>query len=114
VPARSVRCWSIFFVKPCPAWSRVATSDIADAVAQRAADKRRRVSASLKGFIGANATKRYGTVMTFDAALENARKLLIRWKADVADVGLGTRVHALNWMPVHTYDRRQSPVGHRY
>ncbi|MCK1352471.1 MULTISPECIES: hypothetical protein [unclassified Bradyrhizobium] len=40
-------------------WSRDATSDIADALAQRAVDSDDEVSAALQGFISANATRRF-------------------------------------------------------
>ncbi|MCK1503150.1 hypothetical protein [Bradyrhizobium sp. 188] len=40
-------------------WSRDATSDVADAVAQRAADSDDDLSASLQAFISANATRRF-------------------------------------------------------
>jgi hypothetical protein len=40
-------------------WSRDATSDVADALAQRAADRDDDVSAALPGFIAANATLRF-------------------------------------------------------
>jgi hypothetical protein len=40
-------------------WSRDATSDVADALAQRAADNDDEVSAALQGFIAANCTRRF-------------------------------------------------------
>jgi hypothetical protein len=40
-------------------WSRDATSDIADALAQRAADNDDEVSAALQGFISANGTRHF-------------------------------------------------------
>ena len=40
-------------------WSRDATSDVADAVAQRAVDSDDDLSAPLQAFIGANATRRF-------------------------------------------------------
>ncbi|MCK1569018.1 hypothetical protein IVB08_34740 [Bradyrhizobium sp. 173] len=40
-------------------WSRDATSDVADAVAQRAVDRDDEVSTALQGFIDANATRRF-------------------------------------------------------
>jgi len=40
-------------------WSRDATSDVADALAQRAIDTDADVSAALQDFIAANATRRF-------------------------------------------------------
>jgi len=40
-------------------WSRDATSDVADALAQRAADTDAEISSSLQDFIAANATRRF-------------------------------------------------------
>jgi hypothetical protein len=40
-------------------WSRDATSEVADALAQRAVDSDDDLSAALEGFIGANATRRF-------------------------------------------------------
>jgi hypothetical protein len=40
-------------------WSRDATSDVADALGQRAADRDNEVSAALQGFISAKATRRF-------------------------------------------------------
>lgn len=40
-------------------WSRDATSDVADQLAQRAVDSDDDLSAALEGFIGANATRRF-------------------------------------------------------
>jgi len=45
-------------------WSRDATSEVADAVAQRAADTDTQVSASLHAFIEANGTKRFDLQLT--------------------------------------------------
>lgn len=45
-------------------WSRDATSDVADALAQRAADSNDEVSAALEGFISANATRRFDIQLT--------------------------------------------------
>lgn len=45
-------------------WSRDVTSDIADALAQRAADSDDDVSAALEGFISANATRRFDKQLT--------------------------------------------------
>ncbi|MDI3560021.1 hypothetical protein [Bradyrhizobium sp. Arg816] len=44
---------------PVEGWSRDATSDIADALAQRAADTDAEVSSALQDFIAANATRRF-------------------------------------------------------
>jgi hypothetical protein len=44
---------------PVEAWSRDATSDIADALAQRAADIDAEISSALQDFIAANATRRF-------------------------------------------------------
>ena len=44
---------------PVEGWSRNATSDVADALAQRAADTDAEVSSALQAFIAANATKRF-------------------------------------------------------
>jgi hypothetical protein len=43
----------------CEGWSRDATSDVADALAQRVMDTDRDVSAALKDFIAANTTRRF-------------------------------------------------------
>ncbi|MDI3567204.1 hypothetical protein [Bradyrhizobium sp. Arg816] len=43
---------------PVEGWSRDVTSDVADALAQRAADTDAAVSSALKDFIAANATRR--------------------------------------------------------
>src|SRR4051795_12730140 len=40
-------------------WSRDATSDVADALAQRAADSDDDLSAALQAFVSANATRRF-------------------------------------------------------
>lgn len=40
-------------------WSRDATSDVADALAQRAVDSDDDISAALQGFISANGTRRF-------------------------------------------------------
>jgi hypothetical protein len=40
-------------------WSRDATSDVADELAQRAADSDDEVSAALQSFVSANATRRF-------------------------------------------------------
>jgi hypothetical protein len=40
-------------------WSRDATSDVADELAQRAVDSEADVSAALQGFISANTTRRF-------------------------------------------------------
>ncbi|MBR0806754.1 hypothetical protein JQ636_24695 [Bradyrhizobium japonicum] len=40
-------------------WARDATSDVADALAQRAADTNAEVSSALQAFIAANATRRF-------------------------------------------------------
>src|SRR3954454_13655292 len=45
-------------------WSRDATSDVADALAQRAADNNYDVSDALQGFISANATRRFDKQLT--------------------------------------------------
>lgn len=45
-------------------WSRDAASDVADALAQRAADSNDEVSAALEGFISANATRRFDIQLT--------------------------------------------------
>lgn len=45
-------------------WSRDATSDVADAVAQRAADTDAEISSALHAFIEANATKRFDLQLT--------------------------------------------------
>lgn len=44
---------------PTEGWSRDATSDIADALADRAADTDTEISPALQDFITANATKRF-------------------------------------------------------
>ncbi|MET4236229.1 hypothetical protein ABIB83_008745 [Bradyrhizobium sp. I1.8.5] len=44
---------------PVEGWSRDATSDVADALAQRAADTDAEISSALQAFIAANATKRF-------------------------------------------------------
>ncbi|MET4236224.1 hypothetical protein ABIB83_008740 [Bradyrhizobium sp. I1.8.5] len=44
---------------PVEGWSRNATSDVADALAQRAADTDADISSALQDFIAANATKRF-------------------------------------------------------
>ena len=44
---------------PVEGWSRDVTSDVADALAQRAADTDAEVSSALQAFIAANATKRF-------------------------------------------------------
>jgi hypothetical protein len=44
---------------PVEGWSRDATSDIADAPAQRAANTDAEVSSALQDFIAANATRRF-------------------------------------------------------
>ncbi|MBR0822423.1 hypothetical protein [Bradyrhizobium liaoningense] len=46
---------------PVEGWSRDATSDIADALAQRAADTDADISSALQDFIAANATRRFDT-----------------------------------------------------
>ncbi|MET4037856.1 hypothetical protein ABIB94_009383 [Bradyrhizobium sp. JR7.2] len=43
---------------PVEGWSRDATSDVADALAQRAADIDAEISSALQDFIAANATRR--------------------------------------------------------
>ncbi|MET4033034.1 MULTISPECIES: hypothetical protein [unclassified Bradyrhizobium] len=43
---------------PVEGWSRDATSDVADALAQRAADTDSEISSALQDFIAANATRR--------------------------------------------------------
>ncbi|MGY4413203.1 hypothetical protein ACVWW4_004939 [Bradyrhizobium sp. LB7.1] len=45
-------------------WSRDATSDVADALAQGAADSDDDVSTSLQAFIAANATRRFDKQLT--------------------------------------------------
>jgi hypothetical protein len=45
-------------------WSRDATSDVADALAQRAVDSDDEVSDGLQGFISANATRRFDVQLT--------------------------------------------------
>ncbi|MEK9284779.1 MULTISPECIES: hypothetical protein [unclassified Bradyrhizobium] len=45
-------------------WSRDATSELADAIAQRAADADVDVSPSLQAFIAANATRRFDAQLT--------------------------------------------------
>jgi hypothetical protein len=45
-------------------WSRDATSDVADALAQRAVDSDEVLSAALEGFISANATRRFDKQLT--------------------------------------------------
>ncbi|MGX0963140.1 hypothetical protein AB7M63_003589 [Bradyrhizobium japonicum] len=44
---------------PVEGWSRDATSDVAGALAQRAADTDAEVSSALQDFIAANATRRF-------------------------------------------------------
>ena len=44
---------------PVEGWSRDATSDVADALAQRAADTDAEISSALQDFIAANATRRF-------------------------------------------------------
>ncbi|MET4023441.1 hypothetical protein [Bradyrhizobium sp. S3.2.12] len=44
---------------PVEAWSRDATSEVADALARRAADTDAEVSSALQDFIAANATRRF-------------------------------------------------------
>jgi hypothetical protein len=44
---------------PVEGWSRDATSDVADALAQRAADSDTEISSALQDFIAANATTRF-------------------------------------------------------
>ncbi|MBR0914413.1 hypothetical protein AB7008_36990 [Bradyrhizobium sp. 521_C7_N1_3] len=44
---------------PVEGWSRDATSEVADALAQRAADTDAEVSSALQAFIAANATRRF-------------------------------------------------------
>ncbi|WP_441259893.1 hypothetical protein AB7008_28875 [Bradyrhizobium sp. 521_C7_N1_3] len=44
---------------PVEGWSRDATSDVADALAQRAADSDAEISSALQDFIAANATMRF-------------------------------------------------------
>ena len=44
---------------PVEGWSRDATSEVADALAQRAADTHTEVSSALQDFIAANATRRF-------------------------------------------------------
>jgi hypothetical protein len=44
---------------PVEGWSRDATSDVADALAQRAADTDADVPSALQDFIAANATRRF-------------------------------------------------------
>jgi hypothetical protein len=41
-------------------WSQDATSDVANALAQRAADTDAEISSALQAFIAANATRRFG------------------------------------------------------
>ncbi|MCK1288590.1 hypothetical protein IVB41_32290 [Bradyrhizobium sp. 44] len=53
-PVRIVVCFNVG-----EGWSRDATSDVADALAQRAIDSDDDVSAALQGFISANATRRF-------------------------------------------------------
>ncbi|UPK41052.1 hypothetical protein IVB18_49275 (plasmid) [Bradyrhizobium sp. 186] len=45
-------------------WSRDATSDVADAVAQRAADSDVDISSALHAFLEANATRRFDLQLT--------------------------------------------------
>jgi len=45
---------------PVEGWSRDATSEVADALARRAADTDADISSALQDFIAANATKRFG------------------------------------------------------
>ncbi|WP_038944820.1 hypothetical protein [Bradyrhizobium japonicum] len=49
----------IITFNPVEGWSRDATSDVADALAQRAADTDAKISSALQDFIAANATKRF-------------------------------------------------------
>ena len=44
---------------PVEGWSRDATSDVADALAQRAADTDAEIASALQAFITANATRRF-------------------------------------------------------
>lgn len=44
---------------PVEGWSRDATSDVADALAERAAQARVEISPALQDFINANATRRF-------------------------------------------------------
>ncbi len=44
---------------PVEGWSRDATSDVADALAQRVADTDAEISSALQAFIAANATRRF-------------------------------------------------------
>ncbi|MDI3559552.1 hypothetical protein [Bradyrhizobium sp. Arg816] len=44
---------------PVEGWARDSTSDVADALAQRAADTDAEVSSALQDFIAANATRRF-------------------------------------------------------
>ncbi|MET3997933.1 hypothetical protein ACT4MK_02065 (plasmid) [Bradyrhizobium barranii] len=44
---------------PVEGWSRDATSDVADALAQRAADTDAEISSALQAFIAATATRRF-------------------------------------------------------
>ena len=44
---------------PVEGWSRDATSDVADALAQRAADTDAEIASALQAFIAANATRRF-------------------------------------------------------
>ncbi|GLR93525.1 hypothetical protein ACVIWV_010025 [Bradyrhizobium diazoefficiens] len=46
---------------PVEGWSRDATSEVADALARRAADTDAEVSSALRDFIAANATRRFDT-----------------------------------------------------
>ncbi|UPT93876.1 hypothetical protein J4G48_0031695 [Bradyrhizobium barranii subsp. apii] len=46
---------------PVEGWSRDATSEVADALARRAADTDAEVSSALQDFIAANATRRFDT-----------------------------------------------------
>jgi hypothetical protein len=49
---------------PGEGWSRDATSDVADAVAPRAADTDAEVSPALQAFISANGTRRFDLQLT--------------------------------------------------
>ncbi len=53
---------------PVEGWSRDATSDVADALAQRAADTDAEVSSALQAFIAANATKRFDMQLALPCA----------------------------------------------
>ena len=50
---------------PVEGWSRDATSEVADALAQRAADTDAEVSSALQAFIAANATRRVDMQLAF-------------------------------------------------